>query len=58
MQEVLFRHFTICTMSDTVIRVENLSKKYAIASQKQERYTSLRDEIADKGLGTTWGSDL
>jgi len=35
-QEVLFRHFTICTMSDTVIRVENLSKKYAIASQKQE----------------------
>jgi hypothetical protein len=35
-------------MSDTVIRVENLGKKYIIGHQKQERYTSLRDAIADK----------
>ena len=35
-------------MSDTVIRVENLSKKYLIGSQKQEGYTTLRDELTDK----------
>ena len=35
-------------MSDIVIRVENLSKKYIIGHQKQERYTSLRDTITDK----------
>ncbi|MCY7332743.1 MAG: ABC transporter ATP-binding protein [Pseudanabaena sp. CAN_BIN31] len=35
-------------MSDVVIRVENLSKRYVIGHQKQERYTSLRDTIADK----------
>jgi lipopolysaccharide transport system ATP-binding protein len=35
-------------MSNTVIRVENLSKKYIIGHQKQERYVSLRDVIADK----------
>ena len=35
-------------MSDTVIRVENLGKKYIIGHQKQERYTSLRDVITDK----------
>jgi lipopolysaccharide transport system ATP-binding protein len=35
-------------MSDTVIRVENLSKKYIIGHQRQERYTALRDVIADK----------
>jgi len=34
-------------MSDTVIRVENLGKKYIIGHQKQERYTSLRDVIAN-----------
>lgn len=34
-------------MSDTVIRVENLGKKYAIAHQKQEGYTTLRERIAD-----------
>lgn len=33
-------------MSDTVIRVENLGKKYSIGHQKQERYTALRDVIA------------
>jgi lipopolysaccharide transport system ATP-binding protein len=35
-------------MSDTVICVENLGKKYIIGHQKQERYTSLRDVITDK----------
>lgn len=34
-------------MSDTVIRVENLGKKYMIGHQKQERYTALRDVIAN-----------
>lgn len=40
-------------MSETVIRVENLSKKYIIGHQKQERYTALRDVIAEgaKSLG-------
>lgn len=40
-------------MSDTVIRVENLGKKYIIGHQKQERYTALRDVIANgsKSLG-------
>ena len=33
-------------MSDTVIKVENLGKKYVIGHQKQERYTALRDVIA------------
>ena len=36
-------------MSDTVIRVENLGKKYIIGHQKKDqRYTALRDVIADK----------
>ena len=34
-------------MSDTVIKVENLGKKYIIGHQKQERYTALRDVIAN-----------
>lgn len=40
-------------MSDAVIRVENLGKKYIIGHQRQERYLSLRDAIADgaKSLG-------
>jgi lipopolysaccharide transport system ATP-binding protein len=33
-------------MSDTVIRFENLGKKYVIGHQKQERYLTLRDAIA------------
>ncbi len=42
-------------MSDTVIRVENLSKKYIIGHQQQERNTTLRDVITDraKSLLTT-----
>jgi lipopolysaccharide transport system ATP-binding protein len=42
-------------MSDTVIEVENLSKKYIIVRQKQERYTALRDVIAD-GAKAFWRS--
>jgi lipopolysaccharide transport system ATP-binding protein len=40
-------------MSDTIIRVENLSKKYIIGHQKQERYSALRDAIANgaKSIG-------
>lgn len=36
-----------------VIKVENLSKRYIIGHQKQERYSALRDVIADgaKGVG-------
>jgi lipopolysaccharide transport system ATP-binding protein len=34
-------------MSDTVIRVENLSKKYIVGQQKQEQYTAMRDVLAD-----------
>jgi ABC-type polysaccharide/polyol phosphate transport system ATPase subunit len=34
-------------MSDTVIWVENLSKKYIISHQKRESYTTLRDVLAD-----------
>ncbi|BAY46300.1 putative polysaccharide ABC transporter ATP binding subunit [Scytonema sp. HK-05] len=42
-------------MSDTVIRVENLGKKYIIGHQQQERYTALRDVITNgaKSLLTT-----
>jgi lipopolysaccharide transport system ATP-binding protein len=41
-------------VSDTVIRVENLSKKYILGHQQQERYTALRDVISNgvKSLGT------
>lgn len=35
-------------MSDTVIHVEGLGKKYIIGHQQQERYTALRDVIANK----------
>jgi lipopolysaccharide transport system ATP-binding protein len=36
-------------MADTVIRVENLGKKYILDhQQKGERYTALRDVLADK----------
>ncbi len=40
-------------MSNTIIRVENLGKKYIIGHQKQERYTALRDVMANgaKSLG-------
>lgn len=38
-------------MSDTVIRVENLGKKYIIGHQTQEKYTALRDVIANGAKG-------
>lgn len=40
-------------MSDTVIKVDNLSKKYIIRHQQKGRYTALRDVIAQgaKDLG-------
>ena len=38
-------------MSDTVIKVENLSKKYIIGHQHQERYTTLRDSISNGAKG-------
>jgi lipopolysaccharide transport system ATP-binding protein len=38
-------------MSDTVIKVKNLSKKYIIGHQQQERYTTLRDSIATGAKG-------
>ncbi|NET72235.1 MAG: ABC transporter ATP-binding protein [Sphaerospermopsis sp. SIO1G2] len=40
-------------MSDTVIKVENLGKKYIIGHQSKERYTALRDVLANqiKSLG-------
>lgn len=34
-------------MSNPIIQVENLGKKYVIGHQKQERYTALRDVIAN-----------
>ena len=40
-------------MPDTVIRVENLGKKYTIGRQQGERYTALRDVIADGVKGVT-----
>jgi len=43
-------------MSDTVVRVENLSKKYILGHQKEEGYTTLRDSISNgaKGLLKTF----
>lgn len=35
-------------MSDTVIRVENLGKKYVLDHHKEQRYTALRDVITNK----------
>lgn len=43
-------------MSNTVIKVENLSKKYVLSHQSQERYTALRD-IVTNGV-KRWGKRL
>lgn len=40
-------------MSDPIIRVENLGKKYIIGHQQKERYTALRDVLANKAKGIT-----
>ena len=34
-------------MSDVVIKVENLSKKYVLSHQSQEKYTALRDVMSN-----------
>jgi lipopolysaccharide transport system ATP-binding protein len=39
------------TAGDVVIRVQGLGKKYRIRHQRRERYTALRDVIADKLRG-------
>ena len=38
-------------MSDTIIKVENLSKKFIIGHQRTERYTALRDVIVNNVKG-------
>ena len=38
-------------MSDAVIRVENLSKKYILGHQREKGYTTLRDSIANGAKG-------
>ncbi|MHB8171612.1 MAG: ABC transporter ATP-binding protein [Thermincolia bacterium] len=40
----------------TVIKVENLSKKYIIRHQKQERYTALRDVMTE--TAKKWGTRI
>ncbi len=35
-------------MSHTVIKAENLGKSYIIGHEKHERYTALRDVLANK----------
>ena len=40
-------------MPDTVIRVENLGKRYIIGHQQQEKYTTLRDVLANTAKGIT-----
>lgn len=44
-------------MSNTVIKVENLSKRYVIGHQRQERYVTLRDAIAN-GANTLSANQL
>jgi lipopolysaccharide transport system ATP-binding protein len=40
-------------MSDSIIKVENISKKYVIGHQKQERYVALRDVITSGAQSLT-----
>ena len=35
-------------MSDTIIKVENLSKRFIISHEERERYTSMRDVVTRK----------
>ena len=45
-------------MSDTVIQVENLGKKYIIGHQQPDRsscYVALRDVLADGARALRWG---
>ena len=43
----LLSQFVESIMSDTIIKVENLSKKYIIGHQQQEKYTALRDILVN-----------
>jgi lipopolysaccharide transport system ATP-binding protein len=49
-------------ISDVIIKVENLGKKYRLSHQRQERYTALRDVIAEKARGIfgklKWGKQI
>ncbi|MBW2092604.1 MAG: ABC transporter ATP-binding protein [Deltaproteobacteria bacterium] len=38
-------------MTETVIQIENLGKKYLIRHQSKERYTAIRDVVAQKTAG-------
>jgi lipopolysaccharide transport system ATP-binding protein len=40
-------------MSDSIIKIENISKKYIIGHQSQERYLSLRDVISNGAKSLT-----
>jgi lipopolysaccharide transport system ATP-binding protein len=40
-----------CYMSESIIKVDNLSKKYLLKHQKRERYTALRD-VMSNGIRT------
>jgi len=54
LSESLNRSVVGLSMSDPIIRVENLGKKYIIGHQQQkERYTALRDVIANGVRGLT-----
>ena len=43
-------------MSDVIVQVENLSKRYILGTQRQERYQSFRDVLSRraKALLLTW----
>ncbi len=42
-------HFCeLCGPIMAIIKVENLSKKYLISHESQERYTAMRDVVANK----------
>src|ERR1019366_1646180 len=49
-----FPNLSFQPMSDVVIRVENLGKKYRIRHQRQ-RYTALRDVIAERTKSVVHG---
>lgn len=43
-------------MSDTIVKVDNLSKKYVIGHQRTERYQTFRDAMVAQARG--WGNRL
>ena len=51
-QFLAFQHFSVFRMSDAIISVEALGKKYRIRHQaERQRYVALRDVIAEKAEG-------